>query len=197
VAQIEQPDRFEVRAEKRSRGPEHVVRVRPLAIARGVFAQHARRERRMRGLTAHYIQRGGMHRSFGGPKLRAHGPPVVVLAPLVGAIASWAPMVMRLRGIEVEEDRMRRTATAVARESRFLRGDGQRRVEPRREVVRETVREGREGRIGRRRVGAREATSLGGVEGEQGDRVRGSQHAATVTGLESFNDRRGASSARP
>ena len=67
LADIQQPEALEVGAEERARGPQHVVLVGILSIARRQRTQNALGELAMRRVAAQGIQRGGVYGAFGGP----------------------------------------------------------------------------------------------------------------------------------
>jgi hypothetical protein len=150
VADVEQPDGFEIRAEEGTRGAQHVVAIGPGGIPGREFTQSAHGERAMGVVSTQEIQRRRMHRALGGEQLGAHGPPLVVCVIAVRRAAPITPMSQWQERVELEQRAMHRTAPAAAREARLRGGNGKRRLQPRRQFGGEAIGNGAKGSPGRR-----------------------------------------------
>ena len=146
MAQIEQPDGLEVRAEERSRRAEHVVGVGPLVVSLGVRVEDARGKCAVPRLPTQRVQGRRMDGPLGRPELRAHGPPLVVRDVVIRPPAAETPVRVRLPRVEFEQRAVLRTTAAKPREPRLALGDGQRAVLERLEFPRKPVGECGEGR---------------------------------------------------
>ena len=135
MTRVEQPDRLEIRAEERTRGPKHVVAIRPRQIPLGQRRENPCAERSVRRIASQEVERRTMHSTFDGPQLRAHGPPVVVLATDVVATALFAAMRVRRPRIKLEIRAVSRTPTATSGESGLLLGNRQRSFQQKTKIV--------------------------------------------------------------
>ncbi len=119
-AEVQQPDRFEVRAEERARRPEHVVAIGVLEVALDPAIEDRAGERRQALVRHERAQRGGVHRTLGEPELIPGDPGAVVPRALVRRVARRTPVQAREEGIERQLRAVAHAAAAVARQERLL-----------------------------------------------------------------------------
>ena len=148
--ELQQPDRFEVGAEERTRGPEHVVPVRVLEIGVGVLAQHVGGEFGVPGVAPHREQRRRVHGTFRQPEMVRVQPPAVVQLAVVHLPAARAPVLVRRPGIEAQRCAVAFADASRAREQRLLPRNRDRRGEDAVE-------------IGGQRIGERRERTAGGA----------------------------------
>ena len=102
-ADLQQPDRLEIGAEKQPRGPKHVIDVRIRRVPLDVTIENRRREPSVFVAFPHRRQGRRVHRTFGEPELVPIDPEAILEFARVSRSAVRTPMLVRLERIELEQ----------------------------------------------------------------------------------------------
>jgi hypothetical protein len=102
-AELEQPDRLDVRAEKDARRSEDVIAIRVLQVTLGVPAEDAARQRGVARIATESVKQCRVHGTLGEPQLIPVEPEAVVQLAAVQPAADSATVLVWIERVELEE----------------------------------------------------------------------------------------------
>ena len=141
--ELQQPDRLEIRAEKRARWSQYIVGIGIAEILIRVPVEQRHRRHAARLVIRDHTKQGGMEDALGEPHLIPVQAKAIVQTARMFASARRAH-VSRIVWIEAEQRAVDRAAAARAAQQRLLAGHLRRRYEEWREVSPEPLRQRRE-----------------------------------------------------